>query len=76
MESVTQGDLLDRRGIGILRDRRIDEEQHRHVHFLARLECLFGEQKHCTLLKYPPVWSGETLKLAWPVTGTSELFFA
>ena len=56
--------------VGIVEDRRVDEEDHRHLHLLARRAAVCSvKQKHWILVKYCPAWAGVTLNVAVPVTG-------
>ena len=56
---------------------RIDEEADRQLHGLAGLAAVCSvKQKHSSLLKKTAACSGNTLKIAVPLTGWSEMLVA
>src|SRR5689334_13966744 len=51
IKCVAERDLMHVLGVGILLDRGIDEEDHRHVDLLPRLQRLLGEAEALDLLE-------------------------
>ena len=60
--------VADVAGVRVVQDRRVDEERHRHVDLLARLQDLLVEAEAGDLAEVDAGLVGVTLKVAWPVT--------